>query len=67
MFALWLGRDPQVFLSISNDIDTAGPVWRFELRGDSTQGLGSYAGRDMETLKVRFNGLLRALMKKAAG
>ena len=66
MFGLWLGKDPQVFLSISNDIDSAGPVWRFELRGGSTQDLGSYAGRDMETLKVRFNGLLRALMKRAA-
>jgi len=42
-------------------------VWRFELRGGSTRDLGSYAGRDMETLKVRSNGLLRALMKKAAG
>ena len=66
VFALWLGKDRQVFLSVSNDVDAGGEVWRFELRGDSTQRLGTYAGRDMETLKINFNGLLRALMTKAA-
>ncbi len=66
LLALWRGKDPQIFLSVSNDIDARETVWRFELRGDSTQRLGFYAGRDMESLKMRFNGLLRALMAKAA-
>ena len=66
VLALWWGKDPQIFLSVSNDIDTHETVWRFELRGDSTERLGSYAGRDMNELKLRFNGLLRALMVKAA-
>ena len=66
LFALWRGKDPQILLSVSNDIDTRETVWRFELRGDSTQRLGSYAGRDMRSLKIRFNRLLRALMAKVA-
>ena len=66
VLTLWRGKDPQIFLSVSNDIDTHENVWRFELRGDSTERLGSYAGWDLNDLKLRFNGLLRALMAKAA-
>ena len=47
VLALWRGKDPQIFLSVSNDIDIHETVWRFELRGDSTERLGSYAGWDM--------------------
>ena len=48
VLALWRGKDPQIFLSVSNDIDTHETVWRFELRGDSTERLGSYAGPGYE-------------------